>query len=77
MDEDKTREETGEERPTSPRHETLGEVDEGDVKEDADRQGDDEKVVRYIYCSHVNTILSRSSRTSRRANLMFIHGYAT
>jgi hypothetical protein len=34
MDEDKTREETGEERPTSPRHETLGEVDEGDVKED-------------------------------------------
>ena len=48
MDEDKTREETGEEQPTSPRHETLGEVDEGDIKEDADRQGkswDDEKVV--------------------------------
>ena len=51
MDEDKTREETGEERPTSPWHETLGEVEEGDIKEDADRQGksgDDEKVVRYI-----------------------------
>jgi len=27
------KEETGEERPASPRHETLGEVDEGDVKE--------------------------------------------
>jgi hypothetical protein len=65
MDEDKTREETGEERPTSPRHETLGEVDDGDVKEDANRQGksDDGKVVRYIYCtSHVNTTLSRTGK---------------
>jgi hypothetical protein len=45
MREDKTREETGEERPASPWHETLREMDEGDVKEDADRQGkrDDEK----------------------------------
>jgi hypothetical protein len=39
MGEDKTREETGEERPTSPRHEMLREVDEGDVKENADRLG--------------------------------------
>lgn len=38
MVEDKKREETGEERPTP--HESLGEVDGGDVKEDADRQGD-------------------------------------
>ena len=39
MDEDKTREETGEEWPTSPQHEARGEVD--------DRN--DEKMVRYIY----------------------------
>ena len=76
MDEDKTREETGEERPTSPRHEMLGEVDEGDVKEDADRQGkswDNEKVVRYIYWSHMNTILSRNLQVM----FSFIHDYAT
>jgi hypothetical protein len=64
VDEDKAREETGEEGPTSPQHETLGEVDDGDVEdtdEDTDwwgkleervgRTGEDsdEKVVRYKY----------------------------
>jgi hypothetical protein len=39
MDEDKTREETGVERPISPKHEMLGEVDDRDVEEDADRVG--------------------------------------
>ena len=76
MDENKTREETGEEWPTSPQHKTLGEVDEEDIKEDADRQGkswDDEKVVRYIYWSHVNTILSRNLQVM----FSFIHDYAT